>query len=316
MTKEQPKNAITTLLNENIRLFASAFCDSSRELFVDRDGQLVHPGEFGTFREALTCDYLKAFVPQRLGIDSGFVVTASGKISSQCDIVIYDRSVTPLIQNANRQKFFPVESVCAVGEVKSVLTLSKLKSTLRKLAEVKMLRDSLSSPSYVHCSKIEGASKAIFAPERDELDQFVTFLVCERFDFDLQQNAKEILNCYVETSPIIPVNLRHNMVLSIENGLLTYIHKNDDLLYPFPMKSTVVVDYEGSSEPKSSYIKGKGLRNRFVIPCKGSFEHIRHFSTMFHQSLSTVSIFFPDMGLYVQPQDDVQWIDHDYVRGF
>jgi hypothetical protein len=316
VTKEQPANAVSTLLNENIRMFASAFCGSSRELFVDRDGKLVHPGEFGAFREAVTRDYLKAFVPQRMAVDTGFVVNANGRISSQCDIVIYDRTVTPLLQSANRQRFFPVESVCAVGEVKSIVTLSELKVALRKLANVKMLRDSLYEPSYIHCTKEEETSRAKFSPQTDEVDQFVTFLICERFDFNLAEHAQELLECYVSESPQIPVNLRHNFVLSIQNGLLTYLHPEVDALYPFPMKSTVVFEYDAGTDIEAGVVKGKGLRNRVILPSQGSFEHIRQFSTMFHQALSVVSVLFPDMGNYIASQDDVHWLDVDHVRGF
>ena len=311
MTKEQSANALSTLLNENIRIFKSAFCESSRELFVDRNGKLVPPGEFGVYREAVTRDYLNAFIPQRMAMDTGFIVNAEWRISSQCDIIVYDKTVTPLLQNANRQRFFPIESVCAVGEIKSIVDLAQLKAALIKLAKVKSLRDTLFEPSYVHCAKEEGASKAIFSPDRDEVDQIVTFLICERFDFNLVDNAKDILEGYVSESPTLSVNLRHNFVLGIQNGLLTYCHPKKNVLYPFPMKATKVMDCSGGIDPKSAAIIGKKLPNRVILPSEGSFEHIRMFSTMFHQALSQTSVFFPDMGRYIAPQEDVSWLDFD-----
>lgn len=32
---------------------------------------------------------------------------------------------------------------------------------------------------------------------------------------------------------------------------------------------------------------------------------------MLHQALTLVSVFFPDMGRYIQAQDDVRWKDVD-----
>lgn len=291
MSKQQNFNAFQTLLNEKIRIFVDAFCDGSRRLFVDSNGELVHPGEFGTFRESITRDFLKGFVPQRMAIDTGFIVNSYGKISSQCDIVIYDRSVTPLLQNADHQRFFPIESVCAVGEVKSLLSLADLKIALRKLSSIKLMRDSLSTPSYVYCTKEDGLAST-YEPHRDERDQVVTFLLCEGFKFDLNAKAEEILGCYVEEDPKYPTNLRHNFVLSIKDSLLTYLYpnKNDGTLYPFPSKKTQIFDYGDTSELQASHITSCPLTNRIVFPSPGSFEHVRHFSNMLHQTLTSTVV--------------------------
>ncbi|MPV71504.1 DUF6602 domain-containing protein [Burkholderia sp. BE17] len=311
MTKQQAGNALQALLDEKMRVFADAFVDGSRRLFVDDKGALVHPGEFGSYREAITKDYLSAFVPQRMAIDSGFVVTASGRISTQCDIVIYDRSVTPLLQNDHKQRFFPMESVCAVGEVKSVLSLGDLKTALRKLAGMKSLRDTLYEPSYVHCSKKQGLA-SIYEPHRDERDQIVTFLLCEAFSFDIADNLEEVLACYMQEHPQYPSNLRHNFVLSIGDGLLTYLHPSGTLCQ-FPSRLTEVVHFDNTEEPQRVTLEARRMKNRLVMPLPGSFEHLRHFSTMMHQALMVVSVLFPDMGRYIQAQDDVLYKDVDVV---
>lgn len=309
MTRQQAGNAFQALLDEKMRVFADAFCNGSRQLFVDERGALVHPGEFGVYREAITMDYLRAFTPQRMAVDSGFVVTASGRISNQCDIVIYDRSVTPLLQNDNRQRFFPVESVCAIGEVKSMLSLADLKTALLKLAGVKFLRDTVQEPTYVHCVK-EEARASRYEPHLDERDQIVTFLLCEAFSFDIAEKMEEVLSCYVQDHPMYPSNLRHNFILSIQDGLLTYLHPSG-VLFPFPSKSTEVAHFDNTEEIKRITVEPRRMKNRLVRPQPGSFEHIRHFSTMLHQALSVVSVLFPDMGRYIEAQDDVQYKDVD-----
>lgn len=311
MTKQQTGNALQALLDEKMRVFAEAFVDGSRRLFVDEKGALVHPGEFGSYREAITHDFVRAFVPQRMAVDSGFVVTSSGRISTQCDVVIYDRSVTPLLQNDYKQRFFPVESVCAVGEVKSVMSLADLKAALRKLSGVKLLRDTLHEPTYVHCVKEAGLASE-YEPHRDERDQIVTFLICERFAFDIADKMEEVLSSYVQEHPKYPSNLRHNFVLSVQDGLLTYVHHSGPL-FPFPMKSTEVIHYDNTSEPQRVTVEARRMKNRLVMPNSGSLEHLRAFSTMMHQALTAVSVLFPDMGRYIQAQDDVRCKDVDAV---
>jgi hypothetical protein len=56
------------------------------------------------------------------------VVSASGRTSSQQDIVLYDRRILPPVVAAGEIGLFPVESVLYVIEVKSVLTAGELRS--------------------------------------------------------------------------------------------------------------------------------------------------------------------------------------------
>ncbi|PMY60272.1 MULTISPECIES: DUF6602 domain-containing protein [Pseudomonas] len=304
MSKQQPDNALSTLLDEKIRSFVASFIQSSRRLFVDENGKLVHSQEFGVYRERIVSDFLKLFSPERMGVDSGFVVTSGGRISSQCDIVIYDKTVTPLIRDDHRQRFFPIESVCAVGEIKSRMSLSELKLALRKLAKLKSLRDSLYKPSYVYTLKSGGVRDSIFEPERDELDQIFTFLICESFSFNLQKHLCEIVDCYTEQHPKHPFCHRHNVILSLNDGLIAYLHPSGSI-FQFPSQLLTLTDQNGSSKRKVSLMK-----HRLILPQEAqSIEHLRHFCTLFHQGLTTVSVLYPDMGRYIQSKEDVMFVD-------
>lgn len=315
---QQNDNAILSLVNERITAFVSAFSDNAKRLFVDKNGSLFHAGEFGAYREALTRDFLQGFIPQRMGIDTGFVVSASGKISTQCDIIIYDRSVAPVIQNVNYQRFFPIESVCAVGEVKSKMGLTELKEALRKLSRVKSMRDGLYQPDYVYRAKDRDLNRA-YEPQRDERDQIMTFLLCDKFDFVLNEaNARKILECYVEEDPQYPANLRHNMVISLKDSLLTYLYPNkqDKVLYQFPVKFTETATSQREEDDEESRFKGMPLKNRFVMPAEGSIEHIRHFLSMMHSGLTAISVLFPDMAKYIPAGEVVANLDIDAIPGF
>lgn len=291
----QPKNAIDNLLDEKINQFKYSFIDNSRSLFVNEEGKLIHPGEFGTYREAVVKAFLSSLVPERMGIESGFVVTSAGKISTQCDIVIFDRTVTPLIKNESGQRFFPIESVVAIGEVKSKISLKNLKNALRKLAKTKFFRDDLLDASYIYCRKETGLNSE-YQPAIHELDQIITFLVCEEFEFDTSEdNIRNITGCYNQEHPKRPSNLRHNLVLSIKDGLLTYFYEWGNCIYPFPFKS----------------LNGQHNRlpHRFLFSNNESSEHIRHFASSLNIALTSVSVLYPEMANYISGNEDVLSLD-------
>lgn len=298
-------NAVSTLLDEKIINFHNSFINSSRRLFFHSDGTPIHNGEFGNYREEVSRSLVSQFMPERMAVDTGFVVTSGGGVSTQCDIVIYDKTATPMIKNDNNQRFFPIESVCAVGEVKSSLNLSEAKAALRKLAAIKSLRDSLYKPTYIHRARRELTSEN-FKPEIDELDQIITFLVCEKFSFNIEKNLRELVDCYLEKLPKWPFCNRHNMILSVKDGLLAYLHEKSGCTYPFPSK---LVDFEDAHNPHQVVTKPVLLKHRWIQPQDSSIEHIRHFCSMLHTALTTVSVLFPDLANYIKGQEDVIFID-------
>jgi hypothetical protein len=109
-----------------------------KNIFSNDNGKLIHPGEFGIYREAICKRFLEFIIPKKLSIDNGFLINTNNEVSTQCDIVIYDSKHTPLVQSNELQRFFPIETVCAIGEVKSTLSKAQLKETLLKLSKVKI----------------------------------------------------------------------------------------------------------------------------------------------------------------------------------
>lgn len=95
---------IDELIKERVDIFRSAFTERAKTLFHDdkKQNKLRHSGEFGTYREAIVHDFLHSFLPQRLAIDTGFIVNALGEVSGQIDLVIYDPSLTPPLESQNR----------------------------------------------------------------------------------------------------------------------------------------------------------------------------------------------------------------------
>lgn len=266
----------TTLLSEKIEFFKSSFGTSIRAAFVDpATGRLFHPAEFGTYREKILRDFLRLCVPARLDIGTGFLINASGDISTQADIVIYDPSAIPRVESSEHQRFFPVEGVCAIGEVKSRLSKKALRAALNKLAGVKAKADYVSSSIPVY--RDPAIRSTAFDRENIPYDQVFSFLVCESFDFDPRSLAKEVAGWYESD---IKNHHKHNMVLSISDGLLLYVdEKKKSWMYPSTANWPV--------------------KNRFISPNENTSLHFHYFCSYMYQALTSTTILFPEMTEYM-----------------
>lgn len=166
-----------SLIDAQLSAFASDFTDTARNVFYDAGKRrLIHPGEFGGYRESLVRKLLANFLPESFGVSHGFVISPEGEVSTQCDIVVYSRHYAPVIQSAEQQRFFPVESVVAVGEVKSKLSLGDLEAACNKLRKVKEMRIGLRAPAIA--TSVFSNNGPFCAKER-LLDQCATFIVAE-----------------------------------------------------------------------------------------------------------------------------------------
>lgn len=230
-----PNKIIDELIEERIDIFRSAFTVRAKTLFHDDEKQnkLRHTGEFGTYREAIVHDFLHSFLPQRLAIDSGFIVNALGEVSKQIDLVIYDPSLTPPLESQNRQRFFPIETVIAAGEVKSNVRREEFKKGLIRLAEVKEMRSAMLNESSA-AVRWYRLAKSEYNPDKISLDQVFTFLICNKIDFPLHDTFSLTLD---EIYKSVAYAHRHSSVLSLKDGLLFYIDPDNETC-SFPISTT------------------------------------------------------------------------------
>jgi hypothetical protein len=171
----------------------------------------LHPGEFGTYRENLAKKWLEMYIPERLELGNGFVITSKGKISSQCDIVVYDKTRTPKIENVDSQKFYPIETVAGVIEIKSdINSIGELNAHLIKLSQVKKFREDVEDP--VPYYKTFGN---VYDIEKNPYDNIFTILICNKLAFKLDLTK-------INYGDILP-KYRHNLILSLHDGLINYV---------------------------------------------------------------------------------------------
>jgi len=197
-----------TILNRKIDGFASTFIEDSESIFFE-EGKLIHPGEYGRYRENSLAELINAITNHK--ISEGFIITPENNQSTQIDIVVYNKEETPLLETGN-VKFHTIESVLAIGEVKSTMSKSSFSQTLRKLAKNKKLND-----------EKNGVLSFQFSEDRDEHNELVSFLVCKKMDFDYRKIDFDELYEGIERK------YWHNFILSLDDGFLGYEFKMSNL---------------------------------------------------------------------------------------
>ena len=269
------------ILQSKVEHFVFDFTNYSKTMFLDNEGNLIHPGEFGTYREKICIDLLRSVVPMRLDFGTGFIVDSLGNVSHQCDIIIYDAQNTPLIENNDKQRFFPVETVVGVGEIKSELSKSKLIEALRKLSNVKMMRKNIEkSRSMIYEANNRQRE---YQPDLNPRDQLFTFLICDSFIF----KDDGLVNEFGEIYEGIDDKLKHNIILSVKDGTFMYCDNNNKAIY-FPnfgndiLRNCKVSPFE--SIDNSVYTK---------------FAHIHSFMNYVYQGIANTTILYPELSFYI-----------------
>lgn len=260
------------LLNEKIDVFRNSFSNTAKEIYFDNDDKLIHSLEYGMFRENACKDFIKFVIPSKFQIDDGFIINSNDSVSTQCDIVIYDSNHTPLFESGKKQRFFPIETVAAVGEVKSTLSKADFKDAINKLSKTKALRLETETPSIIS-RKAENP----FAKYEHPFDQIFSFLICKKLNFDFEK--LEFNHLYNKEVDYLN---RHNMILSIDDGILLYKHNvnNKELSWHYPKS------------------QGLDLKNRFVAGGEDGKNHFDIFATYLFNATQNATIFYPEFSKY------------------
>lgn len=270
MSNTKYTNAIDRLINN----FIKDFLEFSRDQFTS-EGKLTHSGEFGTSRENICKAFIEEIIPSSRKLKTkGFILNSNNETTLEQDIIIYSSNDTPVITLENTN-FFPVETVVAVGQVKSVIqSKGELKIILDNLVNVKKIRDNMGHGSVIwRCEAIWGPDNYY---KEKAFDQIFTFVICEKLNFKI--TAEEIDKLYDKDTEDY---LKHNLILDIGNGLYGYQKKLDEPFVAFPYTK------EGKNIPVLV-----GTRDKW---------HFKQFLTNINIHVSSNTIFHPNIGKYIDP---------------
>lgn len=113
-----------------------------RSLLAKSEGfqAIEHNATKGNLRETLLIDFFKKLIPSYLSISSGFICDCSGKLSSQTDFIIYDKSKLPGIFLDKNISMIPCESVYLTAEIKTTLRSKDLDLISKARRKINMLK--------------------------------------------------------------------------------------------------------------------------------------------------------------------------------
>lgn len=172
-----------------------------------------HRGEQGGAREHVVREFLRSHLPSRFDVSSGFVFDASGAVSKQIDIIIADATITPRFEVAGGVRFYPCESVVAVGQVKTHCdSRRKTWDAFGNLRSVSLLDRSAGGRALCERSGVP------IDHTRDHLDRVFTFLFVTDRVID-PDSMREVVLDYVERSES---HAWPSLVFALGRFLVTY----------------------------------------------------------------------------------------------
>jgi len=183
-----------------------------------------HPGELGVTREEIIRRFLRAYLPARFDVSTGFAFDSKGNVSKQLDIIIANSLVCPRFETAGGIRFYPCESVVAVGQVKSSLTSeARLHSALANLESVKDLDRSAGGRAHdaAHGESIDHVN--------NHLHQVFTFLLICGKALKSETMHDKVLEHVLVTAPHVWTNI----VFALDQYLVTFAC--DDGVCPNPL---------------------------------------------------------------------------------
>jgi len=90
-----------------------------------------HNPTTGALAEAVLREFLQEHLPRGVSVEEGFVISADGWLSKQCDIIIYDSHRYAPLYRAGRVVVVPADAVLAVIEVKTSINKTRFNDVIK-----------------------------------------------------------------------------------------------------------------------------------------------------------------------------------------
>lgn len=185
-----------------------------------------HPGEEGSGREETVRQFLRTYLPKRFEVSTGFGFDWTGRRSNQLDLIVADTLLCPRFETSGGIRFYPCESIVAVGQVRSAITSKrKLRHALDNLESAKALDRSANGRAVDQTYREALDSKANY------LHQVFTFILITGNSLKGETVREELLSYVENREP----HLWPNLILALDNYLIT--HCCEEGVCPNPMHS-------------------------------------------------------------------------------
>ena len=124
MARKKKQAATRTLIQEHSIAIVRALAERAEAV-----KGLEHKVTKGQLRELFVTQLLDSFLTSQFGIGSGIIINQKGQQSNQTDVIVYDRRILPPFIKEQNVGIYPVESVLATVEVKSLLRRKELEDS-------------------------------------------------------------------------------------------------------------------------------------------------------------------------------------------
>ncbi|MEZ4886526.1 MAG: DUF6602 domain-containing protein [Chitinophagales bacterium] len=254
----------------------------SKSLYEDlkKKNKLLHSGEYGMFKERTFKELIEFIKPYKIETTDGYVINSYDETSTQCDLILFDKLNTPLIQFGDRYQFIPAESVVAIGEIKSTLSKLDLIETAVKLAKNK----ALCRPSQEFINLNPGFKNELFVP--------FSFIICD--------GITGINKGYSFKDLVIDLAKRYkNEGVDINNYFNIIISLTDKKVFGYRTSK----EYKSPNVPigtKIYYPKRFGdVMNGSIVDCADQYNLMREFAVALTNSLNQRPTYIPDLVDYL-----------------
>ena len=260
------KNYINTLGKELVEEFK-------------KSNTTTHPGAVGSAKEKAVIGKIRCLLPQNMDVGSGFVIDSFGHTSTQCDIIIYEKTSLRFIINGDEQNtYFPCESVVAIGEVKSNVSTNEIDDFFKKLNSISILkRYTQNKCEFRHY----GNNLTILDAEEHTggLSRIFTFLICSDF--------KVTPETYLRKELMLPMKVKPNMVVSLESYSIIFgkdtamqycfdeaniriIFESENNAFPLLISGILSHIQRGTTTPecKERYLMEEGKKIKMIGACQ------------------------------------------------
>jgi hypothetical protein len=188
--------------------------------------QIPHRGKRGEGREEVLIHFLRQYLPDRFGAHTGFVVDSFKNVSKQTDIVIYDKMVSPIFKVTDEERIFPIECVCAVVEVRSLLNTEGLTEMAERIRLIKKLDKTCEGTR----KALLGGGYGIGPLKRETYHDQVFGAVFAYDSISLHQLQKTLYHLNKE----VKREFWTNLICVLNKGIISYMDGNG-MLSPNPM---------------------------------------------------------------------------------
>src|SRR3990167_1432217 len=125
-------------LSQGLRAVSMQITEGCRQIYSCLDYRAAR----GELRDYITREFLRRYVPEIYGIERGYIITSEGHSSYEQDIIVYDKTKTPLLFQQGNSQVLPVEGVHITTGEKATLTLEDRERSIADIEKIKKVKKS------------------------------------------------------------------------------------------------------------------------------------------------------------------------------